>query len=1003
MKWLFEKAEKKSGYYTANYWVTGKAMHRDTMSWQPDDSLTDTAFQLLKAGYCVKFYQENAPSSLALATEIIENSGGPWIENLEKLDRRGCCAWPHAQQADTDVFRLDDHVWIWRALKIIEDSGLWPKRAESEKGMKRPRDVQQEILRRFMTENETSRKRMLAVTRSSRETRFLLHARDTALFYEDDWISPLQQASFLDMWKNTLKAQALHEINHDAFWDNTLRYAMAIMMSIRRERINQQPAHDLAKSCIKVIFQCMSLSGFCPGELDEITKEPVLFDREGDRDYFFHASFEVPFIFLFYASSIERLCEEQPKATDTNEVSAIYEQAVSSTEHPEGPKAQPKRQQALSEGIARESGPMKKTVPSSHLFDSNSIIDIEEEWLYNYPAFLMNDTERTPKEIQEILKNQNEQGVDASADVDDHVIVKQARRVLQQLELSESWIADEKVERSVLADIRKTKKLGRNQRNSNYHFSPNYCNNNDLKAILMRPRDAMDAKKRLILLPDADAETALICVVGSTDTEQPAMSLFFDRHWRKEEYFFDDTTMVMNTWETELHLSFYCIQDAEEDPSTSIRTMSEDIFPGGKKRISKTSIGFRFNGDFFDRYWTCHFIEDIGNMRDYMYNGKFPFTLDDKVQGWRQRKVLELHFFEHILSTLIKGTRDILNEVKRGLSIRQGQGAFPSSMLSSEDYFHSSARWQRYRAILQVVDETLEDVELEVSKWESREKDRGQERPRWTRNDERKYGGIIKKFQRSTNKQIRNLHSVHASVKSVKDTYTKGQEQTREDLSLRKSEDIRFFTYVTVVFLPLGFASSIFSMNGTPPGDLVVNLVICAIVALTITVIALFNAKTLAHITERAVRLIEEYSQSKMERSILIVGSTKEMVKEVNGSQDPQLEKGQDLPIGNSLKHSSEIINTNYQDKSIGTLDPSRFWFLMVYILLELPARRVAIAYNILRRDKLTWIEYMHVVLGFIFLPFCVIFSLIQVMACNIIDFVKLLFSKCPRTLPLLF
>ncbi|EMR68260.1 putative mg2+ transporter zinc transport protein [Eutypa lata UCREL1] len=145
------------------------------------------------------------------------------------------------------------------------------------------------------------------------------------------------------------------------------------------------------------------------------------------------------------------------------------------------------------------------------------------------------------------------------------------------------------------------------------------------------------------------------------------------------------------------------------------------------------------------------------------------------------------------------------------------------------------------------MEEKLESVQLEVSKWETREKDRGKEKPRWTRNDERKYGATIKKLVRSTNKQIRELHSVYTSVKSLKETLVRSQEQIRADLSLRGSEDIRFFTYVTVVFLPLGFASSIFSMNGNPGSDLVTSLVICATIALLITVFALVNAKTLGY------------------------------------------------------------------------------------------------------------------------------------------------------------
>ncbi|KAI1373906.1 hypothetical protein F4677DRAFT_427594 [Hypoxylon crocopeplum] len=994
--WLSQKAERKSEDFVANYWVTGKAMDRSSSSWQPDDSLTDTAFQLLKAKECAAFYEKG---DLDLKVSSLNVICKAWIEKLDRLDRRAHSAWPHTEQAGTNVFRLDDHVWIWRALKAVEELDVWPK-LDGKRVMRPARQVQQEMLRRFTTENETSRKRMLATTRSSRETRFLLHAQDTALLYDYDWISFSQQTSFREIWGNTLEAQSLHEINHNIFWDNTLRYALSIMMGLRGVAINKQSAPNLVKSFLRVIFQSTALNGFCPGELDEITKEPVLFSREEDRDYYFRASFEIPFILFKNAIRIDSVYSQHLEQSDSkaNRPTETQPDLLQSdtNENSEGRKAQPKRQHALMEEGSRESSSMKKTVPFSRLFDSNSIIDIEEEWLYNYPSFLSKEKETTKDDINDTLRALKEQEIDAGAD--EHVIIKEARGVthcLDKGEKGEEWVVDGKAGRALIADVQKTRRRRKEQRalgNDPFMHDSIRCTNSVLKNQLMGPREAINAKKRFIWLPNANPETALICFLGSTDVEQPAISLFFDRHWHQDEYFFDDTTMMMNTWETELHLSFYQLLDTGENPTTGLRTLSEDVFPGEKKRIGKTSMGFRFNGDFFDRYWTCHFIEDKGRM-----GWDLPFPHQDKEQGWRQRKVLELYLFEHILTTLIKRTREILNEVKRGLEVQQGQGAFSSAILTSEDYFFSSAQWQRFQNILQIVDEKLGDVILEVSKWESREKDRGQERPRWTRNDERKYGGIIKKFLRSTNKQIRNLHSVHASIKSLKETLLRGQDQTRDDLSLRGSEDIRFFTYVTVVFLPLGFASSVFSMSGTPAPDLIVSLVICAAVALALTVFALFNAKALAYVTQRTVRLIEKYSQSKMESSFLIVGSEDDKKKsdeEATGpAQNNHLER-KNSPSQNSSKRHNE----NYGPKSLE--NASQFWFLVAYVILEFPARRVAIAYDVLSHGKPTLIGGLNVMLGILCLPFCVIVWLTQVGVCNAMDLFKLLFDLAIWFLP---
>lgn len=69
----------------------------------------------------------------------------------------------------------------------------------------------------------------------------------------------------------------------------------------------------------------------------------------------------------------------------------------------------------------------------------------------------------------------------------------------------------------------------------------------------------------------------------------------------------------------------------------------------------------------------------------------------------------------------------------------------------------------------------------------------------------------------------------------------------RGDLELRGADDIRLFTYVTVVFLPVGFATGIFSMSDTPSSHTLIRMIITAVVALLVTVIALTYAKTLDH------------------------------------------------------------------------------------------------------------------------------------------------------------
>jgi hypothetical protein len=70
-------------------------------------------------------------------------------------------------------------------------------------------------------------------------------------------------------------------------------------------------------------------------------------------------------------------------------------------------------------------------------------------------------------------------------------------------------------------------------------------------------------------------------------------------------------------------------------------------------------------------------------------------------------------------------------------------------------------------------------------------------------------------------------------------------EITREDLDLRRANDLRLFTYVTVVFLPISFATGVFSMSDAPTAGLMGSMATTATLALLVTVVALFNAKIL--------------------------------------------------------------------------------------------------------------------------------------------------------------
>lgn len=72
-----------------------------------------------------------------------------------------------------------------------------------------------------------------------------------------------------------------------------------------------------------------------------------------------------------------------------------------------------------------------------------------------------------------------------------------------------------------------------------------------------------------------------------------------------------------------------------------------------------------------------------------------------------------------------------------------------------------------------------------------------------------------------------------------------GDSSIRDDLNFQRAENVRFFTNVTVVFLPLGFAVAIFSIGGAPPRTPLIGMTVTAVVVLILTVIALVYAQAL--------------------------------------------------------------------------------------------------------------------------------------------------------------
>jgi hypothetical protein len=290
------------------------------LSWQPENMITDTPFQVLKmTGYANYRHGCFRPSGgkkeaqyddgLRLVNELLLDVWIPLLSNLDETDVRGKYAWPHRQKDGVNIFRLDDHVWLWRTPGPTKRETAWmlhldkrPKSAPEQEVQARPKatqrqepthvDLFKEVTRRLLPEkvkhavlqcfntlNEVSHTQMLAVTRSPRGSRFLLHSRDTALFYGDRW--GFFSGQFKELWENTIQSQVCHNEYQENRWEKTLRFGLSAVAETRGCVF--EPSADP----VKHLVQSCGHNGFISGYLDASSQSPCLFSVQSDRDYFY--------------------------------------------------------------------------------------------------------------------------------------------------------------------------------------------------------------------------------------------------------------------------------------------------------------------------------------------------------------------------------------------------------------------------------------------------------------------------------------------------------------------------------------------------------------------------------------------------------------------------------------------------------------------------------------------------------------------------------------------
>ncbi|KAJ4387730.1 hypothetical protein N0V93_008329 [Gnomoniopsis smithogilvyi] len=888
LAWLCQAELTEEGVFAANYKVAGRIWWNIAASntWMPDDSLTDTPFQIIKAAHYYAVFSE-----IDLAQTLVDRVQNGVLCSLAKFDPRHKLVWPHREEKGVNVFRLDDQVWIWTAIKAAHDTepSLW----------------------RFPGRNKNTV--IMANGQPVSETKF-----------EDDAAIILTHSAFHDLWENTIASQRHHEHNQEATWENALRYALAVVVGSRNRSLNNKIPKDLVMDSIEVLLRSAGSNAFFPGELEVTTKKPVLFGTERDRDYYFHASFEIPYVLLTNSHRINSLCESSypSKLAETEAYTrdsrVTHESNQQAMEVIELAIAQPKHQPQL-ESVqrpitvpTRQAGDsrMKKTLPFSNIIDTSSVVEIEEEWLFNYPTFFSKHIRPYIYSVVDAfyLKDWVKEGgvIDQAAKM--HVSYRATGQDTLDLESKESQCPT-----SFIVDIPKKKYREKRQtRTLSFRETqgPMRKNNKELWDYLKLQRTEKGAKKRLIQLSSPNALTALLCFLATPDDLKEDLSQFFDRHFEYVQYFQDGPFLILNRWKTEIHLSFYALADADvmDKPGRAIPKRSTCIyaFPGNENlEIRRYAVGLIFDGDFFDRYWTCHYITNAPDTPRKELEGTLPQSVATK-QHFQQRRYIEIFIVLSTLELILASSHKILDQVQ------------------NSDYASRAAQWENIEPILARLEEEISSTLNTISRWENRERDRGRgEQPHWSRNDERKYRKWLNIGNRSAAVRIAELRDLQNKIKLLEMFIEKNLNWSRESLTFRSNENIIAFTYVTVIFLPLGFAVSIFSMSDSPPGANLGSMVICSVVALALTVLLLLNARGLMEIASAVSGRANQYSTARMKTSLIVPKDRDE-----SDPENSHIESG-------GLKKTPKLQTSSWH-----------LWFWFSHLLVELPARRILRAFR---------------------------------------------------------
>ncbi|KAH8812642.1 hypothetical protein F5884DRAFT_878489 [Xylogone sp. PMI_703] len=753
-------------------------------------------------------------------------------------------------------FRLGDCIYLWKALKSLEElanqdetNGKKIKDVLSAENLVQ-HDIRKLIIQRFVCpipgadnlgnsntiteinhQQDAMYRYAVAVSRSgsAEADRFLFYAKDTLLYDGLRWgfFKNDSDIDILSAWEATLKSQGADK---EVIWQNPLRYGLAIMMDGRLgdpcacldKGVNPE---ELAQLSRERLSRCIFPSGLIAERIDWDTKQPIL-----DTDYCdARSTFEIPTLLLRkeYSQADFRLLPSE----EVFNIQLSTSIAQSKDIDLEDEDQKRRRIASTKKSIAFE----KKKMISKVAIDKSQVFDPENrkkrDWLHPFPDFI---NPRAPY-----------------------------TNTLKELELLESGLQFYPF-KILEGGINSWENRPRERR---FSFGPYTClvvdiakhgrerpvrancDPDDLDRLVREGRTVDKAKKRFFYLSPVSTEHALILYLAAPKRERYNVAEFLSHHGNFTAYLREDVHYIANVWTTEFHLAFIQLVPAQGNtynlsPSKPLLDGFVSDFPfevaNQKMSIFKASLSYRVNGDMDDRYWTGYLLTYLPKQSSVWPKLTYEnSTWFEPSSQQDQRKILEPYLVHRMVFEAYNCTRELLEAVDKWVELKTSMdGSFDKLYTRSKVCLDIDGILNQARRMLQTNIANLEA-------WLAREKTRSA-KPRWSEKDELKHGNRRDHYNLQVKQQVSLLKEqskkVESSINQLVDNLNLAEART----AARSAENVRIFTYATVIFLPLSFVSSLFSMQGTPAISILAPFGRATAVALIITLVIVFNAETLA-------------------------------------------------------------------------------------------------------------------------------------------------------------